>query len=77
MSKIKNVTIFDFNRFSKDVKDKRKSKIKDSTIMQVAKEIGIARATLLHIENKRCPNIESFARLCKYFKLDINDYFNF
>ncbi len=48
------------------VKDTRGSR----KLREVAAEIGISPATLMRIENGRTPDIGTFAKVCKWLKID-------
>lgn len=39
-------------------------------LREVATEIGISAATLMRIENGRTPDIGTFAKVCKWLKID-------
>jgi transcriptional regulator with XRE-family HTH domain len=42
----------------------------DRTLRDTAREIGIGSATMLRVESGRTPDVETFAKICKWLDLD-------
>lgn len=43
-------------------------------LRETAHEIGISPATLLRVEAGRIPDVETFGKLCKWLKIDPNEF---
>lgn len=43
----------------------------------VAKEIGISPATLMRVEEGRVPDLETFAKVCKWLEVDPGEFLGF
>lgn len=56
--------------FGRDVKKFRGNK----TLRIAAKEAGVSAATLMRVESGRVPDVETFAKLCKWMKKDPKTY---
>ena len=54
----------------KNIGVKARKKRGNSGIRITAKEIGISASTLSRIENGRIPDLDTFAKLCKWLKVD-------
>lgn len=66
--------IFDSNKLRKDLITKRV--IEKNISMEVAsKEIGISKATLSRVENKKIPDIETFCKIMEWLNSQPNEYF--
>ena len=46
----------------------------DSTLRDVAKDIGVSPPTLLRVESGRIPDIATFGKLCKWLELDPGEF---
>ncbi len=47
----------------------------DMTMEQASQQIGISKATLSRIENKKMPDVDTFFKLCKWLKSDPKKYY--
>lgn len=56
--------------FGRDVKNLRGNK----TLRVAAKEAGVSAATLMRVESGRVPDVETFAKLCKWMGKDPKAY---
>lgn len=43
-------------------------------LRQTASEIGISAATLLRVESGRIPDVDTFGKICKWLKIDPNEF---
>ena len=59
--------------FGKDVKNYRGNK----TLRIVAKEASVSAATMMRVESGRVPDVETFAKLCKWMGKDPKTYLGF
>lgn len=46
-------------------------------LREVAREIGISAATLMRIEAGRVPDVATFAKACKWLKMDPSEFLGF
>ena len=48
---------------------------KEISMQQAADEIGISKATYSRLESRKHPDIETFAKVCKWLEKDMNTFF--
>lgn len=63
---------FNRSKFAIDVKDFRGEK----SLRDIEKETGVSFATLNRIEAGKTPELETFAALCKWMGVSLDDYFD-
>jgi len=49
----------------------------NKTLRDAAKEIGIGPATLMRVEAGRVPDLDTFAKICRWLKVDPGSYLGF
>lgn len=64
---------FDAVRFSKDIKTKRTIEM-DIDMRKLSAEINVSHATISRVENKRMPDLLTFATLCAWLKKPMETY---
>lgn len=62
---------FDTEHFSASVRAQRTTDIRTA-----AQQIGISPSTLSRIENGKQPDVETFAKICKWMHIEPNTYLN-
>lgn len=60
--------------FARAVKTKRAIDL-DIGLREAAIEIGISYATLSRIENKKVPDLMTYAKVCEWLKVDMKSFF--
>lgn len=66
--------VYDGEKLSKQIRTKRLITL-EMNIRDAAKEMGISAATLSRIENKRPPDIDTFATLCNWVEQPMELFF--
>lgn len=67
--------MFDNKQFAFDLIYKRRIEL-DVSMDDACIEIGISKPTLSRIERGKKPDIDTFAKVCKWLKEDPNKYLN-
>lgn len=67
---------FDAVKFSRDIKTKRTIEL-DIDMRRLSAETNVSHATISRIENKRIPDLITFASLCAWLKKPMETYLKF
>jgi transcriptional regulator with XRE-family HTH domain len=67
-------SLFDINKLALHLFDKRRI-FKNLSLRDAANQIGVSYATLSRVENKKIPDIETFAKICVWLDKPVQDYF--
>lgn len=66
--------VFDTKSFSKHLRQKRLIE-RNETMQVIADELNISKATLSRCENCKTPELETYALLCEWLGMPMNQFF--